>query len=230
MTRKAVNPKGSSRGFTLAEMLIATAVLALISAAIFTLLFQSQDAYQSQEEIVEVTQQARIAMDQIVRYIRQAGNDPEDILDSQTAPGGHGHSGLYPIEILTVGPDYQIQINSDITGAVPDASSDPLKATGDPDGTLDNLYEKVTVRYDSNTDTLYINIGYGEEILAENIPGFALIFYDKDGNITVNEANIVRVRVSLQATTVGSARTQVQSITLESDVFLRSKAFDLFAT
>ncbi|MDA2934748.1 prepilin-type N-terminal cleavage/methylation domain-containing protein [Acidobacteria bacterium AH-259-D05] len=208
----------STRGFTLAEMLIASTVLAIIAGGIFSLLFQSQDAYQSQQNIIEVTQTARIAIDQIIRFLRQAGNDSEEYLKNNNIPS---------VEIL--GSEH-IRINSDITGAVPDAGADPLKATGDPDGTLANRYERVVFRYDDPTDTLYVDLGNGEQILAENIT-VDFTFYDMSGAVTADENEIVRVRVELKAETEDADRLtgKIQSITLRSDVMLRSKSFDVFA-
>lgn len=215
-----------------------SAVLTLIAGAIFTLLHQSQRSYQSQQDLSEVVQQARNAMDQITTSLRQAGNDSEEIFGSETPPPGHTHSGIYPIEILVPepSPHSHIRINSDITGSVPDAGAptDPLKATGDPDGNLNNLYEQVEVRYNFGQKKLYIDIGSGEQVLAENIVTFELTFYDIAGTQLTdpadNEKAIARVHVQLVAETENPdlETDKIQSITLQSDVMLRSKAYGLF--
>ena len=83
----------------------------------------------------------------------------------------------------------------------------PLEATGDPDGTLDNLYEQVVFRYDSGSQELYVDIGYGEEVVAEGISSFTLTFFDRDGNTTAVEDDIVRVSVELVAKTEDPGRT-----------------------
>ncbi len=207
-----------SRGFTLIEMIVASAVLVLIAGALSSILAQSQHSYQSQQYILEVTQEARAAMDQVCAYLRQAGNDPEDYLKDNSIP---------PIELL--GTDH-IRINSDITGSVPATGGDPLEATGDPDGSLDNLYERVELRYYPSLENLRLDIGHGSEVLAENLT-FDLTFFDINGNETAVENDIVRVRVEMVAETedIDLQTGKIHSITLESEVMLRSQSFDLFA-
>jgi hypothetical protein len=123
-----------------------------------------------------------------------------------------------------------IRINSDITGAVPDASADPLDATGNPDGTLDNLYEQVEVLYNAAQECLYLDIGYGADVVAENL-SFDFMFLDINGNETANEDDIVRVHIEVVAETedLNPLTEEVQSITLQSEVMLRSRSFDVFA-
>ncbi|MDA2938734.1 type II secretion system GspH family protein [Acidobacteria bacterium AH-259-A15] len=224
----------ASGGFTLTEMLITTAVLSIVGGAIVALLWQSQRSYQSQQDLITVTQEARLAMDQIIRYLQLAGNDPEEIFASQTPPFEHTHAGVSPIEIGTTAPDWNIRIHSDITGAVPDAGAptDPLKATGDPDGTLNNRFEQVVVSYNSATNELSLDIGNGAGVLAENISSFSLTFYDMAGNVTSTESDIARVQVELVAETENADQqtAKVSTITLQSDVMLHSQSFDPFAS
>ena len=207
-----------SRGFTLAEIVIANAVLVVATGAMFSVFSQSQHSFESQRDILEVTRQARVAMLQVSSYLRQAGNDPEGYLRDNNIP---------PIELL--GTNY-IRINSDVTGSVPAASADPLEATGNPDGTLDNLYEKVVVRYNATQEYLYLDIGYGPDVVVENL-SFGFTFLDISGNETANEDDIVRVRIKVVAETedLNPLTDEVQSITLQSEVMLRSQAFDVFA-
>ena len=207
-----------SRGFTLAEIVIANVVLVVAAGAMFSAFSQSQHSFESQQDILEVTRQARAAMFQVSSYLRQAGNDPEGYLRDNDIP---------PIELL--GTNY-IRINSDITGSVPAASADPLEATGNPDGTLDNLYERVEIRYNASQERLYLDMGYGSDVVAENL-SFDFTFLDISGNETANEDDIVRVQIKVVAETedLNPLTDEVQSITLQSEVMLRSQSFDVFA-
>jgi len=209
-----------ARGFTLVEMLLSILILAIVSAGVLSTFNNSQLSYQSHQDVAEVISKSRFSMDQLMTYFRQAGNDPEGYLASNT---------ISPIEILGTG---HVRINSDLTGAVPDPSdpTDPLKSTGDPDGTLDNLYEQVIARYDSAQQRIYLDIGYGEEILASEISSFDLTFYDSAGNTTTTESDIVRVRAELVADSAGVnlESGKVQTMTLGSSVMLRSKVFRMF--
>ncbi|MCH6570294.1 MAG: prepilin-type N-terminal cleavage/methylation domain-containing protein [Acidobacteria bacterium] len=209
-----------ARGFTLVEMLLSILILAIVSGGVFTTFNNSQLSYQSHEDVAEVISKSRFSMDQLMTYFRQAGNDPQGHLAS---------NAISPIEILGTG---HVRINSDLTGSVPDPSdpTNPLKSTGDPDGTLDNLYEQVVARYDSAQQRIYLDIGYGEEILASDISSFDLTFYDSAGNTTVTESEIVRVRAELVAESAGVnlESGKVQTMTLGSSVMLRSKVFRMF--
>ena len=219
----------SNRGMTLLEILISTAIFGVVAAGIFTIFDQSQHSFRSQGDLTEMVQQTRIAMDKIQAYMRQAGNDSENIFDSQTPPFGHSHSGISPIEYSAAG---HIQMNSDITGSV----GSGLGATGDPDGNFTARGEKVIVRYDSAQNELNIDIGDGEQVLAENISNFALTFYDLAGNQisspASNESTIARVQIHVEAETENPDQEtgKVQSITLESDVMLRSQFYDVFSS
>ena len=207
-------------GFTLVEMLLSILILAIVSGGVFSTFNNSQLSYQSHQDVTEVISKSRFSLDQLMTYFRQAGNDPQGHLASNT---------IAPIEILGTG---HVRINSDLTGAVPDPSdpTNPLKSTGDPDGTLDNLYEQVVARYDSAQQRIYLDIGYGEEILASDISSFDLTFYDSAGNTTVTESEIVRVRAELVADSAGVnlESGKVQTMTLGSSVMLRSKVFRMF--
>jgi len=92
----------------------------------------------------------------------------------------------------------------------------------------------VIVRYDAAQDELNIDIGDGEQVLAENISNFTFTFYDLAGNQisspASNEGDIARIQIHLEAETENPDQEtgKVQSITLESDVMLRSQFYDFW--
>lgn len=61
-----------TRGFTLAELLIAVAILGFMMGALFTLQRQGQQAYLTGAARVEVQQNARVALDMMIADIRSA--------------------------------------------------------------------------------------------------------------------------------------------------------------
>ena len=69
MTSQADNRKG----FTLIELLLAMAVFLIICGAIFALLQLSQQRYSSETQLSGAFQEARLAVDQIVRDVNDAG-------------------------------------------------------------------------------------------------------------------------------------------------------------
>jgi prepilin-type N-terminal cleavage/methylation domain-containing protein len=205
-----------NRGFSFLEVLVVTAILVLALGAVFSIAVQSQRSFQSERQMNEATQQARLAFNQIIRYTRQAGNDP---FDAMTVP---------PIEILGSG---HVRINSDVTGSQPSVTGNAMERTGDPDGLLNSIHERVTVRHHPGSQTLFIDVGYGEEATASGISGLEFTFLDRAGLETSNGFEVAEVRIEMVAETprVNLSTGRVNSITLASSVFLRSKSFELFA-
>jgi len=65
-------PRGK-RGFTLIEILIVIAIMGLILGAVYSVYLTHQKSAYTQEEVVEVQQNLRIAMDSMTKDIRMAG-------------------------------------------------------------------------------------------------------------------------------------------------------------
>lgn len=72
----------SERGFTLIEMLAALGIFLLITGAAFTLLTSSQQRYQTESQVLNSFQEARLGLDQMVRDINDAGYPPKSFLDA----------------------------------------------------------------------------------------------------------------------------------------------------
>jgi len=204
-----------SRGFTSVEALIAIVVLLVLLGAVMSTFYQSQKLYTSQHDLMEASATGRVAMNQIQSFLRQAGNDPNNI-------------GLTPI---TIDNPNQITIYSDVTGAVPATSGLPMEATGEADGTLTNLYEQVTIRYDPGTEELFINVGNGEQLLAGNVPVFNWTFYDMQGNVTTDGNEIARARIELAVVSENPDQQtgSVNSVTLVSEVMVRTQSYQFFS-
>lgn len=202
-------------GFSLIEMLITVAILAVVSGAALRLVHQSQYSYTSQTQSVEASQDVRSAMDMIVRLVRQAGSDP---LEEISTPA-----------ISILGDGY-FQVTSDLTGSHPSISENPKETRGDPDGALSSIGEQVRVRYNPGTQRLFIDIGYGESILAENISNFSLSYFDAAGMPTNQNDDIARVRIDMtgRARRADPQTGKKSTVSLTSDVFIRSKTEQIF--
>ncbi len=212
---KNLNSDRKSRGFTSVEALIAIVVLLVLLGATMSTFYQSQKLYTSQHDLMEASQTGRVAMNQIQSFLRQAGNDPNNI-------------GLTPI---TIDNPNQMTIYSDVTGAVPATSGLPMEATGEADGTLTNLYEQVTIRYNPGTEQLFINVGNGEQLLAENVPVFNWTFYDMQGNVTTDGYEIARAHIELavESENPDQQTGSVNSVTLVSEVMVRTQSYRFFS-
>ena len=65
------------RGFTLAEFLVAIAIVGLIMAGVLTIIMTGNQTYLTGSNQVEAQQAARVALDRMVREIRGAGYNPK---------------------------------------------------------------------------------------------------------------------------------------------------------
>jgi len=68
--------KNKERGFNLIELLIAMTIGLIILAALSSTFLMQREIYDVQEQIVEMVQNARAAMDMMTSEIRMAGYDP----------------------------------------------------------------------------------------------------------------------------------------------------------
>ncbi|PXF58740.1 MAG: prepilin-type cleavage/methylation domain-containing protein [Deltaproteobacteria bacterium] len=72
-----MNKSSKSNGFTLVELLVAMVITGIVSAAIFSTFLFQQKSYLIQEQVAEMQQNLRAAMNMTVRDIRMAGYDPD---------------------------------------------------------------------------------------------------------------------------------------------------------
>src|SRR6266487_6870957 len=71
-----IRTKTEQRGFTLIEMLVALGIFLLVCGAAFTLLGTSQQRYQTDAQVLNSFQEARLGLDQIVRDVNDSGYPP----------------------------------------------------------------------------------------------------------------------------------------------------------
>jgi len=195
------------RGFSLLELMISVTILTLVSGSVL-LFMKNQQSYRAEQTYATAVENARIAIDTICRYLRQAGNNPQAATFIPLS---------YSSNTLT--------IRSDLTGSK--ASGNPLDSSGDPDKQLTAAFEQITVKYESDTHRILLDVGYGEDTLADNISGLAFQFLDSTGTATADMAQVSEVTVTMKADSSESdSRTgKHNSITLTSRAFLRSRGF-----
>jgi type II secretion system protein J len=170
-------------GFSLAEMLMASAILLIISLAVFGALNGIQKTAGYQAEVQAVLDNTRNALQIMERCIRQAGNDPYK-------------KGFEAISI--VGPT-EFRMRSDITG-----SAGPGNANkGDPDGDINDSGENLSIRYNSREKRLEMISRNGPaQIIAENISGLSLQYFDAEGNPTGIGDLVHRITVKIKGTSI----------------------------
>jgi prepilin-type N-terminal cleavage/methylation domain-containing protein len=104
---KRVNP--SRGGFTIVEMIVAMGIFLIICAAMFELLDLSQKKFNSETQLTAAYQDARLAMDQIVRDVDASGYPSTSMFSvlptspSSYAIGPVAWSPNYPLTPCTLG-------------------------------------------------------------------------------------------------------------------------------
>jgi hypothetical protein len=207
MLRKAP-PSGSRRtqeesGFGLVEFLMSTLVVMSLSAGIFTILTDMQSNSGYQAEVLSVTENTRVVMTTLGRYIVQAGSNPRS-------------ASFTPVTITS---STQVQICADVTGSLGGSQ-------GDPDGDILDTDENVTILYNSTTHSIELVDGNGTvQTLANYISAFTLNYFDKDGNATSAGADVRKISVTVSgSSTVANPRTKKRfGLTLTSDFILPNR-------
>jgi prepilin-type N-terminal cleavage/methylation domain-containing protein len=82
---RGASSKGRQCGFTLIELLVALGIFLLVTGAAFTLLGSSQQRYQTESQVLTSFQEARLALDQIVRDVNDSGYPPPTFTDGVPA-------------------------------------------------------------------------------------------------------------------------------------------------
>jgi len=181
------------------EFVISAVILLLISAALFTILAETQRSSSYQTEVQAVMDNTRIAMDTVEGYVRQAGNDP-----CRAA----GFVGIGDGGVMTA---TSVRLRSDLTGSARCATpgctcletDSTLRDKGDPDGRTDAAGEDVTISYDSATSTVNITPQGAAAVqpIANYISAFTLQYFDQNGIATAVGANVLKIKITMTGTT-----------------------------
>jgi type IV pilus assembly protein PilW len=162
----------NNQGFTLMELVVSTAISMLILGAIAGTFMTQTKFYNAQEQVNEMQQNARAAMDLIGREIKSAGYKP-----TGTAIVGVAYSTT----------ELRIRADLDADGAINDTSDEHLVYT------FDNANLQIKRAYGV--------VGATPEILANNITAFAFNYLDSTGATTTTQADIRQVSLSITART-----------------------------
>jgi type IV pilus assembly protein PilW len=152
--------------------MVAMALGMIVLAAVTTTFISQTRFYNAQEQVNEMEQNARGAMDVISRELKMAGYNPN----------GASFSGVtYSTSQLL------IQADLDGDGTISTSSTSN---------------EKITYAYDSANSTITRAQGNGTAaVLADNITAFTFGYLDANGAATTTTANVRQVSLSVTAQT-----------------------------
>jgi type IV pilus assembly protein PilW len=159
-------------GFTLTELMVAMAIGMVVLSAVTTTFMAQVRFYNAQEQINEMQQNARGALDVITRELKMAGYKPN---------GGTFDGVTYSVSQL------MIQADLDGNGGISTSSS---------------ANEQITYAYDSTNKRITRKMGTGTvEALADNITAFTFSYLDSSGATTTTSSSIRQVAISITAVT-----------------------------
>jgi prepilin-type N-terminal cleavage/methylation domain-containing protein len=142
----------TDRGFTLIELLVVMALGLVVLGAVLNIFIKQNETSQAQQEIAYAQQNVRAAMDLMMREIRNAGYNPENIVNFDPIPVATGTS---------------IQVRSDYRG---DDADDP------PDGAVDDPNEDVTYSVSASNQ-----IERNGQVLVDSPGGLSFGYVLEDG-------------------------------------------------
>jgi type IV pilus assembly protein PilW len=167
----------NQRGVTLTELMVALVMgLATVTVVYSVHIIQVKQRI-LQEDVMAMQQNARAAMDLVIRELRMAGYDPMSVNRDGSSSNDFPGVDYHPTEL---------QIKSDLNG----------------NGLLTDSNESIVFLYDALTLTLRRKVGRGgRQPLAEHIQSFALQYFDQRGVPTTNSTDIRMIEVALTAQT-----------------------------
>jgi len=159
-------------GFTLTELMVAMAIGMVVLSAVTTTFMAQARFYNAQEQINEMQQNARGALDVITRELKMAGYKPN---------GGTFDGVTYSVSQL------MIQADLDGNGGISSSSS---------------ANEQITYAYDSTNKRITRKMGTGTvEALADNITAFTFSYLNSSGATTTTSSSIRQVAITITAVT-----------------------------
>jgi type IV pilus assembly protein PilW len=166
----------SQHGFTLPELFIAMAIGLIIAAAATSSFIVQRRSFSLQEEVGEMVQSARAAMDVMSREIRMAGYDPTEAGFDGVTPNYATACGS-----LQAGPRLLADLNAD--------------------GAPDDENEDITYCYDADALQIKRNTGGGNQEFADNVQNVTFTYLDKDGNPTAVAADVKTMQLAITTQT-----------------------------
>ena len=203
----AVGLKGS-RGFTLAELLVATALVGLVMAGVFSLLISGNQSYMRGTNQMEAQQSARVAMARLIQELREAGYNPR------------GVTTINPLLAFTA-TGFTIQNDWNANGVIDTTLivTDPVKGTGRGEQTIYSLSGNDLMRRETGVD------GAAAPLIS-GVQALSFQYLDATDAATATGADIRTIVVTAtvrQNTGPASGALQSAQVTLTNRVRLRSK-------
>jgi len=217
----------NDRGFTLAEVMVATMITTLVLGGAVMLTSRVQESFKRQIEDSAGEQEGRYALDWVSRLIRGAGNNPfnlpiaeGDLAACPVADGGTPYSWvIMDPDADGINDDIRLQTDSNppdgiLGGAACDQKNEDVTVSYDPDTSSitfrdNNLDDDATVRTDAVIDNLLF------------------VFKDAEHKSTTEPLNVVYVetQITVRTRTLNPLTGLPETRLLTQEVRLRGRNF-----
>ncbi len=194
------------KGATLIELLVALVICGLVLAAIYRLFIVQTRAYTVQDEVVEIQQTVRSAMEILLRDLRMAGYDDDSVGSAVTIP-----TAIPAMTANSITVSYEYNLQQYVVAYWTDASL--------------TLWRQQTIN----------GVAQPADILLQNVNNFGLTYgidTDEDGDVDnwvtaggVGTSKVISVIATLTArptSTNPDVQTRISPRTLTSAVSFRN--------
>jgi prepilin-type N-terminal cleavage/methylation domain-containing protein len=215
---------GNDRGYTLAEMLVVCAIVGLVMAGLLALVMSGQQAFWYGTTQVDAQQTTRVALERMVKEIREAGYYPRG---PDTTPANCPDAAQYPLYPLgppcykffpiTAQTATALTLQSDWNGDTAISASTKVNDPFDcPTGTACRG-EWVTYSF-SGGNLNRTEAGFPLQLIASGITALTFAYLDENQNITTARDRIRTVEISISAQTAarGAHVTMIDRIRLRN--------------
>jgi prepilin-type N-terminal cleavage/methylation domain-containing protein len=219
-------PLSGQRGFTLAELLITTAIIGFVMAGLYVMLSTGQQSYSVGVSQVEAQQNVRLAVDRMVQDLRNAGYCPTCANSCTPVPPA---TTPRPFEAITAQSATGFTIQNDWNGDYNCTALTGINTAGTVNylGTVTQRGEQII--YDVSAGNLRrreMGVDGAPVVLAGGIAAATFTYQDVNGAVTATSANIRRVVITITAQpAVQPAATQQGKalVTVQDTVRLRNR-------
>lgn len=222
----------NERGFTLAEMLVVCSIVGLVMASLLGLVMSGQQAYWFGTTQVDAQQAARVAVERMVREIRDAGyepmgpvTDPGQCPDTTKYPLYPGGEACYKFVPITSASATALSLQYNWNGSDCAAPCSPIITNAmvtDPKLCVTTACRGELVTYSlagGNLTRQESVVDSTPLIIASGITALTFTYRDANGNVTASPDLIRIVDISLTAQTA----TQGAYVTMTDRVRLRNR-------
>lgn len=220
MVMTDINRTSGSRGFTLAELLVAMALGSLVVGGAVLLTGQMQKSYGSQIDGAAVQQEARYAMDWISRTLVSAGSNPTRITVSDCPLAGTAFRSISR-DPNADGVHNDVRVHADV--------NPPNGLLGGLAGACIETGEIITIAHDAANRTITRqdhSVDAAAVSMSDTVITQLLFqYFTANGAVAATNETVARVRVTITASTptVDAYTNQPVTFTTSADVRLRAR-------